>query len=335
MEATASDTVSSMTALLCGTATEPPRRAALHPDTSAVCDVLDAPPGTREVPVLSSLCELARRASGLPVHARDTQALMLACLHTNAPGAWYALHSDMKTGHLAWDVAREVLARPGVPQLLATALVTPRDAAHMLYASESCAALLLGAAQETRQAVGAALAGNAKALVDMLSRHGAYMRREAKDAVLSTFGRVLANCELRPADVADVIVQVLDKKDHDLPLLFIHAPLADCLQSCPDLVARVVRRTKSAPPGSRYALLGLLARAATSATGALEGFEVDVLEIATSTLMACTAKMDARVALVASLLVQAVGHHAGALGIALAKALERVAAAHVSSAKPN
>lgn len=310
---------------------EPPRRAALHPATGAICDKCDAE-GCKEIPLLSGLCEVVRRACGLTVYPRNSAELMRLCLDRNIPGAWLAAYNDLKSNDLDGALARTALAAPGAPQAAISALLSPKDAGHMLHLAGVLASLLDGVEPEAKAIMGRTLSNNLQNFVDVVARHGAYMRQEVRDAVLMSFSRLLGKAGLQPQNVAELLARVLDRREHDMAMLFVHTPVAECTTVRPQLLRALLDRARAAPPATRYPLLALLARVVAADPAAVQSSHADVHDLVMSTLGA-TAQLDARVALLAAMLVQAVPSAAGPLGLALAKALERTAAALVARPK--
>ena len=308
---------------------DPPRRAVLTPD-GKVRDKTEA--GGAEIDVLSAVCAIARRAAGLRVFPLRTLDLFGACVASNDPGAWKALHDDIKTGDIDWGVA--------APELLASVaaavacLVAPRDAAHMVHMSSCLTDIAQRSSAEARAAFGQCLGGQLAALAETLMRHSAIMRRDVRDAVLSSMGRLVASCDVPAANLVSTLLSVLSRKQDELLRLFLHVPLAACVQLQPDLAARVLQRVRVAQPGLRYPPLAMLARLASSVSFA--GLEADLVDALSSTLayqLANPAGVDARTALVSAVLVQTAGDAAAPLVQMLARALQHMSASLIEKSK--
>jgi hypothetical protein len=335
MDAVSTEALQPLLAILRGSGAEPPRRATIHPDTGSICCVMNAPGDCREVPVLSALCEHARHLAGLAVYPRDTADLLKMCLERNPYSAWQELYNDVKTGYLDWARAHVVLETPGYSHMAVAALVTTKDPVHVMLISESLTALLDTAPEPIQAAMGTAMASSAHAVVDVLARLVAFVRRESKEAVMSSFGRMLGRCKTGPEELGSLLEPVLNNRgDTDMVHLFIHTPnaiLGECMTRRPELARAAIERVARASASTRYPLLALLARAVSFNRALLKGSEKVVLETVTGTL--AQTKVDARVMLVASVLVQAVMEDLDPLSRALAKALERVSVSYITLTK--
>jgi hypothetical protein len=82
-----------------------PRRAVLT-EESTVCDLRDAPPGSRECHLLSTLCDAVREARGDRIIPRDVAALLAECVHTDDDAMWTALCDDALARLLTHDIVR-------------------------------------------------------------------------------------------------------------------------------------------------------------------------------------------------------------------------------------
>lgn len=276
---------------------EPPRRACLGPD-GAVRE--KARPGDAEVAVLSSLCELARRAVGLPVWPREPGACLRLAVQTNAAGAWAALHADLASEAAAPDALARALADAAPPDVLVRDLLEAASAAQMQHVTQVLACLLPRAPGGYAASVGERLGARLPDLVAALLHK--CPQRDARDASLTGLGKLLDVSRAPGGCVADELLRVVDAGADHVAKLFVHAPLDTAAR--PQLPAAVLARAARAPPTARYAWLAILTRLAREGA-ALDG---DVVaDVVAGTLAGCMAvkTVDARVALAASLLAQA------------------------------
>lgn len=307
-----------------------PRRAVLH--ESALWEKADVGPGAQEVETLSVTCEIVRRGRGQPVYSRDTDALLAQCTATNDPGAWAALYFDVLTEDVDWDAATRVLTHGAMVVL--GCLLAPRSAAHLMHMTHCAVAITERAAPDDRARFAALLADRLRDFVDVLGRHGVTMRREVRDAALTTVGRLLTTANVSPPALADALTHILARRQDDLVRLFVHAPVVACVDARPDLVPALLARARAAPLSTRYPLLAVLARLA--AAERLAGSDDQIVGIVSTTLsahLAASSGVNARVLLACSLLSQAVSPPAATpLAPLLARALHASAAAMITAA---
>ncbi len=307
---------------------EPPRRAVLTAE--GVREKSEA--GGQEVDVLSAVCAVVRRIAGLPVLPLATSELATACITTNSARAWKALYDDIKTGDADFAAATAVLHKSLAAAV--AALLAPKDAAHLLHVS-SCLTTLVGQSPLGRD-LGVLLGARLQYLADTLMRHGSIMRRDVRDAVLTSMGRLLAACEVPANDTVITVLRLLGHRQDDLLRLFLHIPMAPCLHLHPELAVNVLNRAKATPPAQRYPALALLARMSSAAADCLAGHEAVLVEVLASTLafqLASPAGVDARTALVVSVLAQAAGAAAATLAPLLAQTLQHASASLIEKAK--
>ena len=276
---------------------EPPRRACLGPDGQVreKCAPADA-----EVEVLSRLCELARRAAGLPVWPREPAALVQLAAQTNAAGAWAGLFADLRSEAVAPDAVARLLADSAPADVLVRDLLESGTAAQLQHVTQILACLLPRAPPAYAGLVGERLGERLPDLVRALVRLCPH--RDARDVSLTGLGKLLDVSRAPGACVADELLRAVDAGADHVARLFVHAPLDTAAR--PQLPAAVLARAQRAPPTARYAWLAILTRLARGGA-ALDG---DVVaDLVAGTLSGCMAvkTVDARLALAASLLAQA------------------------------
>jgi hypothetical protein len=293
----------------------PPRRATLGPESSVVEKTR---PDEHEIEALSALCEIARRAAGLPIFPRDVADLVAVAVETNCPGAWGSVFTDIKSGATSADVTAACLERHS-PELLVRDLVEAGSPQHLMWMCQLLAVLLPRGGDVFRARCGAAMGSRLSAIVDATARLG--MRRDVRDAALTGLGKLFDLSGVAGVRVADELLRVLDIRADDAVVLFVHAPIEGLLAARPQLPAALVARAATALPAARYAHLALLVRLVKSAPGCLAGLPVAELVVSTLAGYMATRFLDARVALVCAVLAADAEPCAG-LSAALARALE-------------
>lgn len=317
--------------LLCPAgAAKPPRRAVLRNG----CIGAKRSPEEQEVELLSKICELVRTSLRLPVYPRDTTALLQLCLQSNDPGAWDALHADLKLNDADTEaIARVVTASPHAASTLVMALLHVKTAAHLSDVAGCLTAILKTIPDHTKAEFAKSLGYNLPAFVDAFWKLGVTIRRDVRDASISAIGRLLAvDCMVPIENLADQLLMVLHHKRDELVQLFVHAPMEHALIIRPQLITALLDRARVVPVAARYPLLSMLARLLNTPTGERVKAQCGIFikELARTTLhgaLAGPVTLDPRTALVCSLLVQASPDAASTktLDGALAKALQVMA----------
>lgn len=102
----AMDLLDRLTVVLARTHGDIPRRAVLGAHDDVLCDLRDAPPGSRECHLLSTICEVVKKARGDRIYSRDASVLLAECIHTDDEAPWMALCDDAMRGELTPDAIR-------------------------------------------------------------------------------------------------------------------------------------------------------------------------------------------------------------------------------------
>ena len=238
-----------------------PRRAAVTP-CGKIVEKLDvkAQNNVQEIRVLSEVCELVCRSTGLPVFPRSTADLVAMCLCTNACGAWHALYSDMRTGDIDWATAVAALFGTGAHKLTSCFLAAS-DSTHLLYIAHCIMSLMDHASPEHAESFGAALAARMpEDLVASLAAHCSTIRRDMRDLVLNNVASLLAKVVVPTPPVANAMAAVLQQNRIELITVFMYLPVEHFVEHRPDIVDLLMNRCIKVPASSRYPLLAVLSR---------------------------------------------------------------------------
>lgn len=281
-----------------------PRRAVLLPDGSLSDKT--AHPDMREVELVSRVCEVVREASGAPCHPRHTAQLLDQALATNAPGAWAAIHDDLATGDFDANAAAALLqqASPTCLPLIAC-LLDAKDGKHVTAIVVTVAAVLPALSQDARDQLGAVVACHLNAIADAFAKHGTLMPRDARDAVLSGFGKVMGRVGVPAPRAAEAILHALRIRKEEVLRMFLYIPPAPLVEHVPDLVDTLVAHALATPAAARFPLLAVLARMAPSHMAPAARPRVAELVSTTLAALLADAQLDSRTCLVAATLVGA------------------------------
>lgn len=279
-----------------------PRRAVLLPDGSLSDKTLH--PDQHEVELVSRMCEVLREASGAPCHPRHTAQLLDQALTTNAPATWAAIQDDLATSDFDANAAAAVLQQqtaPGLP--LIACLLDAKDGKHVTAIVVAVAAVLPALTPEARDQLGGVVGCHLSAIADAFARHGALMPLDARDAVLSGFGKIMGRVGVPAARAAETILHALSIRKEELLRLFLHLPPAPLAEHMPDLAKVLVDHALGTRVASRFPLLAMLARLAPSHVPAAARARVAELVSTTLTTLVADAQLDSRTCLVAATLV--------------------------------
>lgn len=308
-----------------GAQTVPPRRAVLR--KGAVGEKSNA--NEEEIDVLSRACDILRMAFDIDVVPRETGELLALCLKTNAPTAWAAVCDDIRLEKIDWARALAVASSvPDAAAVLVACLVNAQSHLHLLHATSALVVLVPRTPPEMRTTFGRLLGLQLGPFLETFVRCGSSLRRDVREAMLTGVGRLLDIADVPETSIADSLMEILKRRKDELVRLFLNVQLGPAiLAHRPDLLGALFERARLCPPVSRYPLLGLLVKLAAATPGVLVGREGQVAELVHESLQAGMqgGSMDARVALVGSLLVQAAG--AEPLALILAAALEQTTGA--------
>jgi hypothetical protein len=313
--------------------TVPPRRAVLK--KGVICEKSSA--DDEEVDVISRTCDILRVAFEISVVPRESGELMGACIKTNDPAAWSAACDDIRLEKMDWDRAIAVACTvPDAAAVFVACLVNVQSHMHLVHAASVLTVFVPRTPPEMRTAFGKLLGLQLGPFLEAFARCSGSVRRDVREAILMGIGKVLDIADVPEASVADMFVDILRRRKDELLRLFLNVPLrgAHLLAHRPELLGMLLERARACPPAARYPLLGMTLKLSTGVPGALAGREAQVAELARESLAAAlqSGSMDARVALVGSLLVQAAG--ADPLALALAGALEQAATALIRGIVP-
>jgi hypothetical protein len=316
-----------------------PRRAVLLPDGSLSDKTLH--PGQREVELVSRLCEVVRESSGAPCHPRHTAQLMDQALTTNAPAAWSAIQDDLATNDFDANAAAALLQQQASPTCLplVACLLDAKDGKHVTAVVVAVAAVLPALSQDACNQLGGVVACHLNAIADAFAKHGALMPRDARDAVLSGFGKIMGRVGVPAARATEAMLHALSIRKEELLRMFLHLPPAPLVEHVPDLARVLVSHALGTPAAARFPLLAMLARLAPSHVAPVIRPQVAELVSTTLTSLVADAQLDSRTCLVAATLVGALATDTrggdgvdgsdGPLVTALAQALTACSAALV------
>lgn len=303
----------------------PPRRAVLR--KGAVCEKSNA--NEEEIDALSRTCDILRIAFDIAVVPRESGELLGMCLKTNAPAAWAAVCDDIRLENIDWTRALAVASSvPDAAAVLVACLINAQSHIHLVHATSALVVFVPRTPPEMRTTFGRLLGLQLGPLLDTFVRCGSSLRRDVREAMLTGVGRLLDIADVPETSVADTLMDILKRRKDELVRLFLNVPLGPAiLAHRPDLLGALFERARLCPPVSRYPLLALLVKLATATSGVLAGREGQVAELVHESLQTGMqgGSMDARIALVGSLLVQAAG--ADPLALILATALEQTTGA--------
>ena len=315
-----------------GAQTVPPRRAVLK--KGVVAEKSNA--AEEEVEALSRTCDILRIAFDIPVVPRESGELLGMCLKTNAPAAWAAVCDDIRLEKIDWDRAVAVASSvPDAAAVLVACLINAQTHLHLVHAASALVVFVPRTPPEMRTTFGRLLGLQLGPFLEAFVRCGSSLRRDVREAMLTGIGRLLDIADVPEASVADMLMDILRRRKDELIRMFLNVPLGPALLAHrPDLLGALFERARLCPPVARYPLLGLLVKLDAATPGALVGREAQVAELVHESLQACMqgGSMDARVALVASVLVQATG--ADPLALILATALEQTTGAVLRGTVP-
>ena len=325
METTPAQCLEAIRRVFGGAQVVPPRRAVLR--KGAVVEKSSA--AEEEVDVLSRTCDILRMAFQIPVVPRESGELLGMCLKTNAPAAWAAVCDDIRLEKIDWDRAVAVASSvPDAAAVLVACLTNAQTHLHLVHVTSALAVFVPRTPPEMRATFGRTLGLQLAPFLETFARCGSSLRRDVREAMLAGISKLLDIADVPETSVAETLMDILRRRKDELVRLFLNVPLGPALLAHrPDLLGALFERARLCPPVARYPLLGLLVKLAAATPGLLVGREAQVAELVHESLRAGMqgGSMDARVALVGSLLVQAAG--ADPLALILATALEQTTGA--------
>lgn len=233
-----------------------PRRAAVC-DSGNIVDKV-AHPHRREVPVVSLVCEILRRARNEPVYPRPTHTLLELCAATNEAGAWRALVDDAATGDMDAGVVSSFWHVGNVASLVQS-LVVAGSGMHAWLVIRAIQHMLPLMDAPTTRELGTAFHRLFPDVVKSLSRRTLDISADMRAAAITSLGKLIVWCDIPPVDLCGMLRVTLANAPDDVMRLFHFAPMAGMLVHDAELVEAVLRRAERAAHSSRYSAVALLA----------------------------------------------------------------------------
>jgi hypothetical protein len=286
-----------------------PRRAVLCHD-GRIANKIDYP-DLPEVGTLSSCCEILKRGSGIATYPREPFALLRECIDFNAPGAWQALYTDIRTGDVTAGDLKVFFDGNAVDaaRLIADVLAA-RDVPHILGILCTIAATVPELSHQTRECIANALAQHIRPTIDVFARHGRALPSKYRDSLMTALGKLITVARVPVVTVAEILVNSIQTMPAHADMLVracLHAPMDTCRDACPDIVEALTRRAHAIPPSRRYGYIALIAKILHADPGAAQGLGRDFATLATTTLDAAIrqgSSFDARSVLAAAILAK-------------------------------